>query len=124
MLALALLGCGMYPFQNDPPKILSVNGVEHDPQDYALAGFEPEPGVRNEITFEVDDPEGDGVLLWFPRAPTGWVFAPDGLSGYWDAPENIDQIYSIDVIAIDDDKKDPRSTEYPIMVNQGYYYYE
>jgi len=70
----------------------------------------------------VKDPERDAVLLWFPYAPEGWSFDPRGTEGTWTVPENIDQIYTIPVIAIDDDKADPRSTEYSLVVNDSYYY--
>lgn len=105
-----LMGCG----PNQPPRLLSVNGVaftttgnvEVNADWYAAFGFIP--GEPFEITFEVDDPDGDVVRVWWPRSPPGVAPDPDALTWTWDVPGYFYDTPSAAIVLQDDDPDQPR----------------
>lgn len=115
-LALAgLAGCGVGPFENDPPRLVSANGVEHHrmfgfPQ--LDPAFEAIPGEDFALTLEIDDPEGMDVRVWWPWAPGGFEFDPDATSGVWHVPAEPEPFYGVRVLLEDTHPRDPQVAEF------------
>ena len=118
-LPLLLLACAD-PFLNDPPRLVSVNGValERRQGDDFLPDWAPELqvtlGERFEVRVELIDPDGDAVEVWWPRSPRDWSFAPDDTTGHWDVPEDWFLEAPLELILRDDDPETPRSTAYEV----------
>ena len=135
LFVLVLPACRSFdPFENDVPKVVSVNGLEYvnfgpvayPNQNAALAvidRFIAVPG--QDLTFDVvvDDPEGRLVRLWFPQAPLGWDFDPDALAGVWHVPDPVPPLPEGVIVAFVDDPlpRDPRQKEFviPILLESG-----
>lgn len=130
-----LIGCRSFdPFENDVPKVESVNGLAYinfgpvafPNQDAALDvidRFIAVPGQDLPFEVVVDDPEGRDVRLWFPMAPLGWDFDPDALSGVWHVPDPIPPLDDGVITGVVDDPvpRDPRQKEFviPILLEAG-----
>jgi hypothetical protein len=121
-----LLACGSSPFDNDPPKLKSVNGVEVgifgqiQPEDPMV--FFAEPGTDYAIELEIEDPERKPVRVWWPYQPEGWDFDPDASSGVWHVPgDGVPRNQGMQVILEDTDRQDPQIKSYylPIFTLSG-----
>ena len=101
-------GCaaGWVPFQNEPPRLLSVNDRTYEPRGTLLERLPPyEDGEAYPLDLEVTDPEGDRVQIWFPEAPGFVDFPPDGRSGLLWVPEGT--IGTLTVWVVLEDPDDP-----------------
>ena len=112
---LLVLGCVGCVASNEPPEIVSFNGLLYDED---LFGFDGEilyaPGDVLELVVEVDDPNGDNVQLWFPSQPLGFDFPPDGTTGVWRVPTDAPSLPPSLMIAEDDHPINPRFTAIPL----------
>jgi hypothetical protein len=100
---LALAGCG----GNNAPDILTFNGAEVKTdfwgQSYLDQTFDFAPGDVIPFRVHVIDPDGDNVQIWFPKAPLGFEFPPDGSTGTWSVPVDFDESgWDFVVVAVDD----------------------
>lgn len=117
-VAVLALGCAD-PFLNDPPRLVSVNGVELVRRRGELrlparaAPLRVTPGERLWVTLELADPDGDPVDVWWPRAPVGWVFEPDAVEGYWDVPSDA-AVGPVELILRDQHPENPRTVGYDV----------
>lgn len=135
LLLGALFGCRSFdPFENDVPKVVSVNGLPYvnfgpvafPNQNAALDvidRFIAVPGEDLQFEVIVDDPEGRDVRLWFPMAPPGWDFDPDAMTGTWHVPDPMPPLAEGVITAFVDDPlpRDPRQKEFviPILFDPG-----
>ena len=114
MMWWLLLGCGTNPLVNDPPRLLSFNGQEPS----ILFGFarveieRPVYGEVVELVVEVDDPENDDVLIYFPAAEGVIDFEPTAREGTWTAP--MFDVVGLNLYLRDDDRNDPAGAEVSI----------
>ena len=111
------VGCGFAG--NSPPKLVSVNGVQHHPwwgfQDLAGA-LVAVPGEPFTITLEVRDREGDEVRVWWPSAVPGLTTDPSALEVVWDVPEDPADDAGFYVVLEDLHPRSPRSSGYEIPI--------
>lgn len=125
MIWLLLFACDPFAaFENDPPRLLSANGVEYSRLfgfDTTSAAFQYTPGEDFEITLEFDDPEGQDVEVWWPKAPGGWEFDPHGATGVWHVPSPGVYVYESTGVLVDDHEKDPGMTSFtlPLFTNSS-----
>ena len=121
MILLALFACGD-PYLNDPPRLISVNGVDLQSAwryGYTRPELTVQEGVDFEIDMEIRDPEGHDFRIWFPNAPVGLEFDPDETTAVW---RNPDRTFLLDVQLVMEDlhPRNPQiSTEY-LPINFGY----
>ncbi len=102
-LLLALAGCAE---TNSPPVFLAVNDLEV----YStLTGTSLEgrlnvaAGEVLDLRVEVEDPDLDPVMLWWPGAPQGFTWEDGTLYAAWLVPEDFwDEQWDQTVIAEDD----------------------
>ncbi len=110
-----LAACGQ--LGNGPPSLVSVNGVDVEQEAgeaYLPTGQQALGTAPNEVfalELDVSDPDGDDVLVWFPRAPAGLAFPPDALNGVWDVPDTWDGA-PLELILEDVDPNDPRESRW------------
>lgn len=111
LLLTMLAACN--PLGNRAPILLSVNGVEWD----AARGFQGDydafrysAGIPLPIVVEAEDPEGDGLVGWWPWSPPGWEMDPDGLSGVWNVPNPLTIAPQGQLILQDLHADEPRTT--------------
>lgn len=119
-MILLWLGCSGL-FVNTAPKVRAFNGtpVRH------LLGIpltdlqlDVTPGEEQPLVFELQDDEGDALSVWFPWPPEGLDFPRDATQGVWRVPANPTvSVWGLNVVVVDDDPVDPRSTDYQITVN-------
>lgn len=126
---LALLGLGacksIDPFQNDAPKVVSVNGLAYQnlfqPATPKLAyygsDFNVVPGADFAIDVVYDDPENRPIRVWWPNSPEGWEFDPDGTSGVWHVPDPAPPLSEIDGVLEDPVRHDPRTVEFVVPIS-------
>jgi hypothetical protein len=109
-----LLACN--PFENNAPKLQSVNGEEY----HLFFGFADdsvflvEPGTDVEVVVDAKDPEGRDLRIWWPLAPAGWEFDPDETTGVWHVPEDPLPVWSVELLIQDTNKHDPRISRYDV----------
>lgn len=107
-MILLLAGCfGLYPFRNEPPELLSVNGLAPEDEEVSLGDVLPGEVVTLELA--VDDPEGDGVRIWFPLAPGPVDFPPDAREGTYTVPWQAAGFLALPVVLEDDRERPARS---------------
>jgi hypothetical protein len=88
LLGVALVpGCiGLLPFRNEPPRLLSANGVDVPRFRDFVSLPDALDGDTLELTLEVEDPERDKVRIWFPYVEGDFEFDPDGTTGTFHVP--------------------------------------
>ena len=101
-----LAGCGLNPFANDPVRLVSVNGIQYYRGDFEAGPYDPRwiapMGEDFPITLVIDDPENRDVRVWWPEAPAGWEFDPDGTVGVWHVPELALPNYGVELVIEDE----------------------
>lgn len=103
-MILALAGCfGLFPFRNEPPELISVNGLAVEDEQVTLGAVDP--GGEVPLSLVVDDPEGDGVRIWFPLSLGEVDFDPDARDGVWTVPLQAEGALGLSVVLEDD--RDP-----------------
>ncbi len=113
MIALLLLfACGF--FQNTAPILVAVNEVPLAdggwlPADPALAYT---PGEPFALRLTVDEPDGDRFRVWWPYAPGGLDFDPDGTEGVWTVPPTHGDEATFTVLIQDVRAEAPRSASW------------
>lgn len=97
--------------------LVAVNGVEveHvDGEDRLPEGdpaFEVVPGASYALDFDLHDPNGDAIAVWFPRAPGGLDFAADATQGVWQVPDPLIGLSPLEVI-LEDDAEPARASQW------------
>ena len=113
ILSLGLAACG--GVGNQPPRFLTFNGVEVEKEfwgewwvwDIRFAFW---PGETIPFEVEVSDPEGQEVLLWWPKAPPGFSFPPDARSGTWEVPADFPAVFWPFTVIAQDDGEEPEAS--------------
>lgn len=113
LAALALPACGN-PIVNDPPALVSINGREADADGFWF--LEAPEGEVVDIVLEVRDPEGQDVSVWWPYAPPGLEFDPEGFEGTWDRTGEIDLDTRQLTLVLEDTARDVGLSEWNINV--------
>jgi hypothetical protein len=49
----------------------------------------------------LDDPENREIRVWWPQAPNGWEFDPDGTTGVWHVPDLALPNYGLELVVED-----------------------
>jgi hypothetical protein len=122
ILGLALAAC-----DNQPPKLLSVNGGEYEEQwlgdGFSAQGINVVPGETIDLVVEYRDPEGDAVEVRFSDMPGHVTFDPWGTRGTLDV---FDEVLDTgvwertSVIILLDDGKPQAWAEYELFFNYPY----
>jgi hypothetical protein len=124
-LAVCLGGCVWAG--NNPPRVLSFNGVETERDfdgDYFIdQDFTFAPGETVPFELEVRDPEGHDIEIWWPDAPPGFDFPHDGTSGAWEVPEDFAYRDWWFEAVIVDTAREPAGTTFDLWFWAGYGYY-
>lgn len=113
MILLFAAACASLP--NDPPKLLSFNGVSAADLRrgyYDETAFTYVPGQDFPLVIEARDPQGQDIRLWWPRQPPGWEFDPDATSGVWHVPADQGSWQDVTLILEDTHPTDPRRAEW------------
>lgn len=122
-MILALAGCvGKLPFINEPPRLLTVNGVGVDEHD-SVALPPAEPGEALALDIVAKDPEGHDFGIWFPGAPGTVEFDPYETSGVIVLTEEVQTTYL--TLELRDEHDPPVAKNYYLAL--GYFestYYE
>lgn len=118
MILLALLACTT----NQPPKFLTVNGVEVKyifDTPLLLDGPSPTTSLGDTLTLEVGlrDREGDAVRLWWSNAPPGFVADPDSTTATWTVPEDYWSGFAQLTVVAEDDHDPPAAEAFVFAVN-------
>lgn len=128
-LCLLLVGCDADLFTNNPPVLLSFNGYDFTRRQQYLypppESLHFEQGETLELSAEIRDPEHQDVRIWWPWAPQGWEFDPDGTTGVWQVPEDYNDWPRAMMILEDTNRRNPRASSYWIPLwtdDTGYYY--
>jgi hypothetical protein len=125
VILLLFAGCFDVPASNEPPRLVSVNDAVYDYQigGYSIQGSAglAEPGTDLEIEVVYDDPEGQHVRIWWPAAPEGFEFDPDGTTGVWHVPEEVGAFPGEWEILLEDTGRDPAVTSFwvPVTLSWG-----
>jgi hypothetical protein len=114
---VGLVGCGdVRPLANDPPRLLSVNGIDVGQTGEPVVVDPPLRDRPYDLVFEMVDPEGDDIEVWFPEAPPGLDFPPDATRGVLILPG--EDIFSHDILRVvlwDDHPRDPQPSTWIIQ---------
>lgn len=111
-----LAGCiGLMPFRNEPPELLSVNGVALERRARMVRLGALEPGETLELSLEVKDPERDEVQVWFPYIDGAMEFAPDDRQGLWHSPDWLVGPYYLELV-LEDDRDPPARSGWQLEV--------
>lgn len=120
MILPLLLGCSGL-FVNTAPKIKVFNG---DPVRHLLGiplfelHLTVTPGEEQPLVLELEDAERDALTVWFPWQPEGLDFPREATQGVWHVPTDPTvSVGWLTIIVLDDDPRDPRSTEYDVSVD-------
>jgi hypothetical protein len=111
---LLVAGClGVFPFRNEPPVMLSMNGVP-TPVDFGETGgyFQVFEELEDEqpIAIQVRDPERDGVRAWFPYLMGTMEWDDEALEGIW-RPDLDNPDWQLDIV-LEDDKDPPARSQW------------
>lgn len=94
LLLMVLVGCDV-PLLNEPPYLVSVNGVgagggpngrQANTMQYVPVSLPPPSSDVLELVVVAEDPEGDPFEIWFPVSVGTVDFDPSGTTGRWVLP--------------------------------------
>ena len=117
--------------ENDPPQIITVNGVRPTDvfgflvvvdQQGALTGTGPlvvRPGEDFEIELDVIDPDNDAIKVWFPWAPADMDFDPTSLTGVWHVPTDVATQIQLSIV-LEDDSVERNARSYYVLLTADY----
>lgn len=117
MILWALLACTT----NQPPKFLTVNGVEVKyifDTPLLLNGPNPSTAVGDTLSLviELRDREGDQVRLWWSDAPPGFEADPDSTFATWTVPEDYWAGFAQLTVVAEDDHDPPAAEAFVFAV--------
>jgi hypothetical protein len=118
-----LVACTNIPTSNEAPRLLSVNDAKYE---YTFGGYSSwgsagtaVPGEDLEITVVLEDPEGQHVRVWWPAAPEGWEFDPDGTTGVWHVPEDPGTVGELELL-LEDTADDPAVSYFYVAIETSW----
>jgi hypothetical protein len=121
LLAAGSVACG--GVGNQPPIFLTFNGADVNKDFWgvwwvdATFGFAPGDTIPFEV--EVSDPEGQDVLLWWPKSPPGFDFPPDGRTGTWAVPDDFAAPWWTFTLIARDDGDEPEASVLTVDFGAG-----
>jgi hypothetical protein len=119
VLVGAISGCD----GNNTPRILSFNGREVKTDFWgntSVSGtWSFAPGDVLPFSVEVLDPDGDDTQLWWPKAPPGFDFPPDGTTGTWAVPDDFDVGWWVFYLVVVDDAPEPAGRTLQVTYGDG-----
>lgn len=123
MIFALLVACTDIPTSNEAPRLLSVNDARYE---YSFGGYSSwgsagtaVPGEDLEITVVLEDPEGQHVRVWWPAAPEGWEFDPDGTTGVWHVPEDPGPVGELELL-LEDTADDPAVSYFYVSITTSW----
>lgn len=118
LVLILLAGCGPGLFQNSPPRLKAVNGVEVTRLGGVPSGdprLRYTPGTVFEIALDIQDREGNDVSVWWPDSPRGWRFPSEATVGEWDVPPEAEILdWQFTVVLEDDHPRDPQTATWRV----------